>query len=173
MTKSTIIYPDLKLIDNLVFKTCGLELSNVKIELESQEYAACDFELGRLKVKFRTAKNTPVKIGQFVTIWKRNENGITQPFDLSDNIDFYLISSRLQNKFGLFVFPKSILHDHEILSGKTSRGKRGIRVYPAWDLTTNKQSQKTQQWQAKYFLEISHDKLIDIKKAKLLFKIDS
>ena len=115
-------------------------------------------------------KITPIKIGQFVTIWKRNGKGKTQPFDISDNIDLYLISVRQQNRIGLFIFPKSVLHNNKILSSKTSDGKRGIRVYPGWDLTTNKQAEKTQQWQTKYFLEISKDQLMNIKRAKHLFK---
>jgi len=167
------IYPDLELIDKLVFKTCGLNLLNFKIELESQEYSACNFQLDRQNVKFRLAKITPTKIGQFVTIWNRNEKGITQPFDILDDFKFYIIAARQQNKFGLFIFTKSVLYDNKILSDKTRDGKRGIRVYPTWDLTTNKQAQKTQQWQTKYFLEVPQDKLIDLKKAKLLFNIDS
>ena len=167
------IYLDLELIDKLVFKTCGLNFLNFKIELESQEYSACDFQLDRQNVKFRLAKITPTKIGQFVTIWNRNEKGITQPFDISDDFEFYIIAARQQNKFGVFVFTKSVLYNNKILSDKTRDGKRGIRVYPTWDLTTNKQAQKTQQWQTKYFLEVPQDKLIDLKKAKLLFNIDS
>ncbi len=173
MTNSKNIYPDLELLDNLVFKACGLHFSNLETELESQEYSACNFLLDKQNVKFRFAKITPTKIGQFVTIWKRNEKGITQPFDISDDIDFFIIVARQQNQFGLFVFSKSVLHDNKILSDKTRDGKRGIRVYPSWELTTNKQAQKTQQWQTKYFLEITQDKLIDIKKAKDLFNIDN
>jgi hypothetical protein len=167
------MYPDLKLLDKLVFKACGLEFSNFKTELESQRYSACDFQLDKQNVKFRLAKITPTKVGQFVTIWKRDERGITQPFDISDGIDFFIIAARQQNQFGLFVFSKSVLHDNKILSDETKGGKRGIRVYPSWDLTINNQAQKTQQWQRKYFLEIMQDKLIDLKKARQLFNIDS
>ncbi|MEP6749807.1 MAG: MepB family protein [Bacteroidota bacterium] len=173
MTISTNIYPDLDQIKKLVFQACGLDFSNFETEEESQEYAACSFTLDRQHVKFRKAKITPTKIGQFVTIWKRNEKATTQPFDISDDIDFYLIAARQQNQFGLFIFTKSVLYNHKILSDKTRDGKRGIRVYPTWDLPTNKQAQKTQQWQTRYFLEVSQNKLIDLKKAKLLFNIHS
>jgi len=172
MTVSKNIYPDLELIDNLVFKPCGLDFSNFEKELESQEYSACNFKLDKQNIKFRVAKITPSKIGQFVTLWKRNEKGITQPFHISDDIHFYLIAARQQNQLGLFIFTKYVLHDNKILSDKIGDGKRGIRLYPGWDLTTNKQAQKTQQWQTKYLLEIPHDKLIDMKQAKHLFKID-
>lgn len=173
MTISKNIHPDVELIDKLVFRTCGLDLSNFETELESQKYCACSFMLGNQKVKFKVAKITPTKIGQFVTIWKRNEKGITQPFDILDEIDLFIIAVKKQNRFGLFVFPKSVLHENKVLSDKTRDGKRGIRVYPSWELTTNKQAQKTQLWQIKYFLEIPQGKLIDLKKAKRLFNIES
>lgn len=158
------MYTELELIDKLVFKPCGLELTNVKPELESQEYFAHDFQLNSQNIKFRTAKITPTKTGQFVTIWKRNEKGITTPFSVSDHFDFYIIATRQQQNFGIFIFPKTVLHENKILSDKIRDGKRGIRVYPSWDLTTNKQAQKTQLWQIKYFLEISQDNKIDLKK---------
>ena len=110
-------------------------------------------------------KITPTKTGQFVTIWKRNQDGITVPFDVSDDYDFYIIATRKENNFGVFIFPKIILHQKEILSDKVKDGKRGIRVYPPWDKTTNKQAQKTQIWQTKYFLNLSEDCPLDLQKA--------
>jgi len=41
-----------------------------------------------------------------------------------------------------------------------------------WDLTTNKQAQKTQLWQTKYFLQISQDQPIDLTRAKKLLNLD-
>ena len=166
MINFKILYPELELIDKSVFKICGLELTNLEAEAESQEYFAHNFQLNGQNIKFRTAKITPTKIGQFVTIWKRNEKGITEPFDISDKFEFYIIATRQNEKFGLFIFPKTVLYENKILSDKIRDGKRGIRVYPTWDLTLNKQAQKTQLWQTKYFLDISPDKGIDLEKVK-------
>lgn len=163
---------DLNLIDSFIFKPCKLEITNIVTELESQEYFACNFKLNHLNIKFRKAKITPTKTGQFVTIWKRNKNGITEPFNIADNFDIYLIATRNDMKFGLFIFPKIVLHDNGILSGNDNDGKRGIRVYPTWDLTTNKQAQKTKQWQTKYFVELSHNKQVDLDRLKNLFNLD-
>ncbi len=151
MKNSIDIYPELKQFAKLVFKVCGLHFSNFEIESESPEYSACNFRLNEYNVKYRLAKITPTKTGQFVTIWKRNEKGVTQPFDISDGIDFFVIGARQEHQLGLFVFPKSVLHYNKILSDDVRNGKRGIRVYPGWDLTTSKQAQKTQQWQTKIF----------------------
>lgn len=70
-----------------------MQLENLAIEKESREYFAHNFELNKQKVKFRMAKITPTKTGQFVTIWKRNENGITEPHNVDDEFEFYLIAT--------------------------------------------------------------------------------
>lgn len=163
---------DLNLIDSFIFKPCAFEITNIVHELESQDYFACNFKLNHLNIKFRKAKITPTKTGQFVTIWKRNENGITAPFNVVDSFDFYLIATQTNTKFGLFIFPKMVLHANNILSDNNKEGKRGIRVYPTWDLTTNKQAQKTQQWQTRHFIEILPHTRIDLNKVKKLFKLD-
>lgn len=166
---SPTIYSELERMNDMLFKVCGLELTDIQPEKESKEYSAMNFKLSGQNVKFRKAKITPTKTGQFVTLWKRNKDGITQPFDSSDDFDFYLILTQKETNSGLFIFPKAILIEYKVLSDKTNDGKRGIRVYPAWDLTTNKQAQKTQSWQTKYFLELSQNEKIDTNKAGKLF----
>jgi hypothetical protein len=56
-----------------------------------------------------------------------------------------------------------------VFSGNNKDGKRAIRVYPPWDVTTSKQAQQTQQWQLKYFLEIPAANEIDLTLAKRLY----
>lgn len=172
MTNSNKLFSELELINKYVFQVCGIELKNAETELESQEYFAHNFELNNQKVKFRMAKITPMKTGQFVTIWKRNEDGITEPHNLSDKFEFYIIAAREETKFGIFIFNKIILSENKILTNKNGEGKRGIRVYPPWSLTTNRQAQKTQNWQTKYFVEVSNDNQIDISKVKKLLNLD-
>ena len=147
---------ELKLAKELLFDPFDLELKNLNIHSESQDYAACSFELNGKKIEYRASKITPVKIGQFVTTWRRDKEGITRPFDSSDDLDFLIISSRNEDNFGLFIFPKSILAGKGIISQNGEGGKRGIRVYPTWDQVTNKQAEKTQRWQSKYFLWIKN-----------------
>jgi hypothetical protein len=139
---------------SLLYDPCGFHLSNYIPETESMEYGACRFQLNGKRIIFRTSKITPTKTGQFVTIWKRNQQGITEPFDATDAFDFLIISAVHGNHFGQFIFPKKILYDKGILSGPDGKGKRGIRVYPTWDSVENKQAAKTQSWQTHYFVEI-------------------
>jgi hypothetical protein len=124
-------------------------------------------------VRFRVAKITPTKIGQFVTLWKRSGNSPIQPYDLSDPLDFFVVSTRKGNCFGSFVFPKSVLHVQGVISKHGKGGKRAIRVYPPWDKTTSKQAEKTQAWQLKYFLEIPQNKPVDCVRSQTLYNAQS
>jgi hypothetical protein len=155
----------------LVFDKCGFDLRNLEIEKESAEYCACKFDLDTIKILFRLAKITPTKIGQFVTFWKRSENGPIEPYAVSDEIDFFVINTKSNDKFGQFIFPKSVLCQQGIISTNLKEGKRGIRVYPPWDLTESKQAQKTQKWQLEYFLEIPLNKFVNLDRAKQLYAI--
>lgn len=152
-------------LEKLLSKIDNLKIRNSIVELESTEYGACRFQLNDSNILFRTAKITPTKTGQFVTLWKRINKGPIQPFDSSDSIDFFIISVRKEDQYGLFVFPKSVLVDKEIVSD-IKEGKRAIRVYPPWDTTTSRQAQKTQKWQLDYFLEIPQNRT-DLNQVKL------
>ena len=171
MTLKEASFPDLELIDELVIKPCILSLKNIKPETESQEYTALAFQVYNYKILFRKAKITPTKTGQFVTLWKRNEKGITEPFNLIDAFDFYLIATKTPTNFGVFIFPKKVLHHHKILSDPARDGKRGIRVYPSWDETTSKQAQRTQVWQTEYFIDLSNPKQINLNRVKNLLMV--
>jgi hypothetical protein len=163
------IHPDLIATKDLVYTPCKLTHSQLTMEPESAEYGAGTFTLENFAVRFRVAKTTPIKIGQFVTLWKRIGNNPIQPYDISDNVDFFVVSTRKDNHFGQFVFPKSVLCEQGVMSVKVKGGKLAIRVYPPWDKTLNRQAQKTQQWQLEYFLEIPEDGKIDCDRAKMLY----
>lgn len=162
------IYPDFLQIKTLVYDTCDFEFKNFVVDAESTEYQSCSFKLNSIEIIHRFSKITPTKTGQFVTIWKRNDKGITAPFDLSDNFDFIVITSKSDKNLGQFVFPKAVLLEKGIISNINTSGKRGIRVYPPWDIPTSKQAEKTQLWQTKYFYSINYD-AFDIELVKKLF----
>src|SRR5665647_2614359 len=155
------IHSDLLATMVLVYKPCKLAYSQPLEETQNAEYGAYVFSLNGHSLRFRVAKITPTKVGQFVTLWERVEKGPIQPYDLSNSVDFFVISTREGNNWGQFVFPKAVLYEQGVLSSGGKGGKRAIRVYPPWDQTTSKQAQKTQTWQLKYFLEIPHEKPVD------------
>ncbi len=164
----TPIHPDLLLAKELVYDKCSLAFSNLNAEIESAEYGAFTFRINHFSVKFRVAKTTPTKTGQFVTIWKRIANGSIAPFDYSDELNIIIICAKNNLNFGQFIFPKSVLLEKGIISDHNKEGKRGMRVYPPWDKVANKQAEKTQKWQLDYFLEIPMDKTIDLTRAEKL-----
>lgn len=126
-------------------------ISNYQQDLESTAYNACSYEVDGEKIIERTAKITPKKIGQFVTCWKRNAKGITQPFEDSDNFDFFIIKVVDDNFAGYFKFSKAVLIKNGIISTENKEGKRGFRIYPIWRKPISKQAIKTQTWQLEYF----------------------
>lgn len=163
---------NLILAKELVYDCCNLECTQPVPETESAEYSAYRFEINKKTICYREAKITPTKMGQFVTLWKRNISGTIEPFDFWDTIDFVIISVQKENSFGQFIFPKAVLLEKGIFSTATKEGKRATRVYPPWDITTSKQAQKTQEWQLDYFLEISDNECI-VSKAKKLFDVNN
>ena len=167
--KENPLTSELLQIKELVYDKCNFEFSKLVIDSESEEYQACSFKINSFQIIHRLSKITPTKIGQFVTIWKRNNEGITAPFDVSDNFDFIVITSKSDKNLGQFVFPKSVLLEKGIISNNNTSGKRGIRVYPPWDIPTSKQAEKTQLWQTKYFYSINNDSF-DIELVKNLFR---
>ena len=158
---SVFLSKNLSIAKELVYDICGFTFSELQPETESQDYEAFDFKIDNRPIKFRSAKITPTKTGQFVTLWKRNKSGVIEPFDYSDSIDFVIVSVQKENLLGQFVFPKNVLLKKGIFTTETKEGIRATRVYPPWDETTSKQAQKTQQWQLKYFYEISPNADLD------------
>ena len=144
-----------KSIEELFKTKFDLFISKIEKEQEAEEYWGYNFQINNLKIKFRKAKVTPKKVGQFVTLWKRNVIGETIPFDINDDFGFYIIYTQQDFNQGMFIFPKRVLAEKQILSG-IKEGKRGFRVYPNWDRPLNNQALKTQSWQEKYFVNVNN-----------------
>ena len=169
---SEMIIPEILIETNLcVFDNCGLVLQNPLLEKESAEYDACRFQLNGLKIVFRSAKTTPTKIGQFVTLWKRKQADPIQPYDVSDDFDLVVINAKTDTHFGQFVFPKAVLVKQGIITSGGKEGKRGFRVYPPWNATISKQGQASQKWQSDYFLTIPFVGSVDLSRARFLYGI--
>jgi hypothetical protein len=71
------IHDDFYVAKSLLYDKCGFNLTEPTAETESSEYGACHFKLNGNEIQFRVSKITPAKTGQFVTIWKRDEHGVT------------------------------------------------------------------------------------------------
>ena len=157
---------ELNKIESLFIKNYGQKITNLTIEYECDEYFGFNFQIEKLNFKFRKSKITPKKVGQFVTLWKRNSKRQTEPFNENDNFDFFIFVSEQDEKFGFFIFSKKILIENNILSTQIKEGKRGFRLYPTWVKTENKQAEKTQSWQTEYFIDLKNNEQNNIEKLK-------
>lgn len=164
------MYPELVCVQKNIYEPQGFVISEFSRALESQEYSACSFVMNQHRIQFRTAKITPTKIGQFVTLWKRSHAGPIQPYDMTDEVDLFVINVRTPEHLGQFVFPKAVLWEKGIISNEGKGGKRAIRVYPPWDKTDSRQAQNTQKWQLLYFLEIPLKQPFDSTRLHHLFQ---
>ncbi len=158
---------ELKAIKKEIYDKCSFQVTRLENEPEGKEYGACHYRLDEMTVFSRNGKITPKKVGQFVSFWKRNGNGIIEPFEETDRIDFFLVNVKDENQFGHFVFPLSVLIKKGILSTASKEGKRAFRVYPPWCSVSSKQAERTQNWQLEYFLEVNNS--TDINRAKELY----
>lgn len=134
-------------------------INNIEYDSESIDYNGCDFILSfdniSKQIKFRTGKLTPNKLGHFISCWKRDlVSNKTIPYDSIDSFDFLIVY--IQDKEGIFIFPKSVLIDKEILTNssfKNKNGKRGFRLYAPWIKLTSKQAIDTQSWQSNFYFK--------------------
>ena len=157
---------ELNKIESLFIKNYGQKITNLTIENECDEYFGFNFQIEKLNFKFRKSKITPKKVGQFVTLWKRNSEKQTEPFNENDNFDFFIFVSEQDEKFGFFIFSKKLLIEKNILSSRLKEGKRGFRLYPTWVKTESKQAVKTQSWQTEYFIDLTSNEQKNIEKLK-------
>ena len=140
-------------------------------EAESAEYGACRADLHGKRLVLRVAKTTPTKTGQFVTVWKRpHPDADIAPLDDADPVDAVIIAVADDvgdgARHGFFIFPRGVLIERGVMSRASAGGKRALRVYPPWCAPESIQAQRTQRWQAQWFVAAGDQhrlaKLLDI-----------
>lgn len=124
-------------------------------EAESADYGACRADLHGKRLVLRVAKTTPTKTGQFVTVWKRpHPDADIAPLDEADPVDAVIIAVAHGDgaRHGFFIFPRSALIERGVMSRAGQGGKRALRVYPPWCAPESTLAQRTQRWQAQWFV---------------------
>ena len=158
---------------------------------ESSKYEGLIFSIDDNSIVYRKGKTTPDRPGAFLAIWKRPllDKG-NKPIPLQSNdLDYLFIQVESHStltaneylgnfpKYGMFIFPVSLLIDKGIVSSSKSKGKTGFRVFPPWSQDRgvigtkvfSDSGKKTQRWQLPYFLEIDEFGLIDSSKLNRIF----
>lgn len=151
-------------INEVFYEPNHLTVKDIQEETQNSEYGAGVFQLNCTSVRFRVAKITPTKIGQFVAFWAKDATNKNQAFSVENAPDLLVINtfSNDQQYFGQFVFPKDVLVKHNILKTTTTKGKMAMRVYPSWDTPTSKQAIATQKWQLPYFVEVGPNNSLNV-----------
>ncbi|MFG1773358.1 MepB family protein [Nocardia salmonicida] len=160
------MHPDVAEARSLI-SALGLPVSAAVPEVDNAAYGAVVSSVGRGSVRFRVGKQTPTKVGLFVSVWRRAKDGSTEPFADEDGVDLLVITARTGSRSGQFVFPASALVEHGIVSVAGRGGKRGFRVYPPWSPAANAQARQSQKWQCDYFLDLER---IDSPTARNLYE---
>lgn len=162
----------LNYINKTIYEPKQLTIEFVQEEKQNYEYGAGVFQLSSKTIRFRVAKTTPTKIGQFVTFWEKGSDNKNRPFLSEEAPELLVITTfKNNNEFGQFVFPKEILIKRNILRSQTAKGKMAIRVYPSWDKPTSVQAINTQKWQLPYFVDMSTPNKISIDKIIKLYAL--
>ncbi|WP_312825731.1 MepB family protein [Epilithonimonas sp.] len=161
---------EIEKVEKVLQKHFDLPFSEITQDSECEEYFGFNFKINQINFKFRKSKLTPKKMGQFVTLWKRNAEGKTIPFDINDNFDFYIIAVEENHHSGFFIFPKTVLEKENLISSKIKTGKRGFRIYTDWHFPNNKQAEKTKLWQSDFFINYTNYKYSLLDKIKKIIE---
>ncbi|WP_172195989.1 MepB family protein [Saccharibacillus qingshengii] len=154
-------------VDKLCYAPNQWIVESVREEAQNSEYGAGRFQLNAKSVRFRVAKITPAKIGQFVAFWEKDENNKNRAFSYDGAADLWVINTfDGDHRFGQFVFPKEVLLRQQILRTASAKGKMAIRIYPEWENPTSRQAVQTQKWQLEYF--VGMDTAGNFSRSKLL-----
>lgn len=157
-------------INEQLYMPCRLTPHAICEEVQNAAYGAGRFCFGETSIRFRVAKATPTKLGQFVVIWEKNQQGKNQSFSEETAMDLLVVNTFTDsNRFGQFIFPKEVLKKHKILRTDTTKGKMAIRVYPSWDNPTSKQAIAMRIWQLNYFVEFNKFRKLSVDDLKRLY----
>jgi len=151
----TKVEDEIKELLEIYSSTSNINISKITKDIEASEYYGYQFNCDDNKnYLFRIAKSTPNKKGKFVTIYKRTKEGPIAPFDISDNIDKFIIFYLESSSKGYFEFTPSVLAEKDIVSTNNLGGKRGIRVYAPSEYELNSQAKRTQKWQCLHYTQL-------------------
>lgn len=129
----------------------GKTVEIVSFEKQNNEYGGATALIDGVLHRVRVAKITPKKIGQFVAIWEKDCRGVNIPFSADASPNFLSVFVFLNDKAGVFTFPKEVLVKRGVYRLDEEVGKMAFRLYPPWDIPLSKVALQTQKWQLEYF----------------------
>jgi hypothetical protein len=112
-------YNALSYVDKLLYAPNNLTITAIQEEAQNCEYSAGIFQLNSKSIRFRVAKITPTKIGQFVAFWEKDQDNKNQAFSYEKATD---LKQPLQKKKWQLGF---ILDGKFLLANKLSKHRNG------------------------------------------------
>lgn len=150
-----ILKRSIELLQNTLIPFLKGTLDNYHEEPQNSKYESFVFSISQYTFRNRLAKKTPAKKGYFVAFWEKDKHNKNQAFDFRESPDFLIVHVFENEHKGVFLFPKAVLLNQNILRTPQIKGKMAMRVYPLWERHLNKTAEKTQQWQLDYFINLS------------------
>lgn len=112
-------YDALSYVDKSLYTPNNLTITAFQEEAQNREYGAGTFQLISKSVRFRVAKVTPTKIGQFVAFWEKDQDNNNQAFSYEKATD--LKQPPQKEKWQL----EFILNGKFLLANKLSKHRNG------------------------------------------------
>jgi hypothetical protein len=169
-----VLDADLLAVKKQAYDPARLDCSDPVDETTGEGDVAYAYTVGGAEVRFRGARPARNNGAPVSASCKKDEDGLTKPFDAADPVDLIVISVRdtvLSRNFGQFVFPREVLVERKIVSTDGVGGKRGFRVYPPWVQTKTDAEASTQAWQLEFFLRIDELRGVDTDKVRRLYSL--
>ncbi|UBV34144.1 MepB family protein [Staphylococcus xylosus] len=161
------MYKSLDFISSILKSTKNINLKNCKTEFFNAEYESCTFQADKQTFRSRIAKKTPNKQGYFVVFWTKDHENKNRPFTYNESCDKLIITVIDESHKGLFIFPKDVLAQQNIIANGAKKGKMAMRIYPTCEQKLNQTAIKTQSWQLNYFIDLT-DNIDEVSLYKLL-----
>src|SRR6478752_10602638 len=103
-------YEALTYVNENFYKPNQFVIKAIREEAQNSDYGAGIFQLNSKSIRFRVAKTTPNKVGQFVSFWEKDAAHKNQAFSYGKATDLLVINTFTStNRFGQFIFPKEVL----------------------------------------------------------------
>ena len=80
----------LRYMNQTIYEPRQITVESIQEEKQNAEYGAGVFRLSSKSIfsRFRVAKITPTKIGQFVAFWEKDNNNKNRPFYLKKHLSY-------------------------------------------------------------------------------------
>ena len=146
---------------------------SVRFSLISARANVCLDDIPVLHRKVVRRRQSDASLFQYRSNIYKGLHGDMVPFDVNDDITFFIfvvLPVDSDPTCGVFLIPKSALHREGYLSDpeKGVAGRRRITVYPPLLHTPHEETQRKQEWQNSFYLDLSNETAVEQSRLKFV-----